>query len=170
MSDPRDPQETLLLLIRAAGNADAVRLASLIHTATGGGVDTFHRRYLVHAWQGQWGVRAGVTAASLERRVNRAVPVLVGVGALMSVGGPDLRVDDVDVLEFLADRVHLAEALDVQAPDSNTLPVGEGTRARAVALVPGAEPGPRPGPPPGELGGVMILSVSAEVVKGTPAQ
>jgi hypothetical protein len=176
----RDPEQILELLISAAGNADAVRLASLVHNATQAGVDTFNRQWLETAWAQRW--RHHLTGPPNRRppaRVARSLPVLIGVTALASIDGPDLKADDLDILQFLADRVYLAESLDVQAPTSNTLPVGEHTRAAAAALVAAAVNAAASGegalqaqgdvlraPAPGDLGGTMTLSVSGEVIKG----
>jgi hypothetical protein len=182
VTEPADPSQTLTQLIQAAGNADAVRLAALAYTAYQSGSDTFTRQYLTDAWTARWRQHLsqpdGRTPA---QRVNRAIPVLTACTALVTVGGPEVKVGDADILQFLADRVYMAEALDRQAPMSNTLPVGEQTRAAAAALVAAGVDAAAAGdgglgvdaardsvPRPGDLGGVMTLTVEAEVIKGTP--
>lgn len=197
MTQP-DPESTLSNLIQAAGNADAVRLASLVHNATvNGQVQTFTRQYLVDAWSARWRRHVAAPAGRRpEQRVNRSLPVLIAVTAVAALDGPNLSVDDPDILQFLADRVYLAEALDVQNPLSNTLPVGEATRAAAAALVAASldvaadgegvlavdaevvdvEPVEDPDTPEGpdtpdgltapDTSGAMTLTVSAEVIKG----
>lgn len=138
MTAPTPEQEQIIaLLISAAGNADAVRLASLVHNATtGGGVQMFTRQYLVDAWTARWRHHAQMPGRYRpEQRVNRSLPVLIGVTAVASVGGPDLKVSNPNVCQFLADRVYMAEVSDAQHPMSNTLPVGPETQAAAVTVV-----------------------------------
>lgn len=181
MTDGPTPEQILASLITAAGNADAVRLASLVHNASVAGVELFNRPLLTSMWSERWRHHVEMPGKKPEQRVNRSVPLLTGCTALASVGGPDLVVLDADILQFLADRVYMAEALDAQAPASNTLPVGEATRAAAAALVsaavdaavPGtgglAAQGARETERQGHgMGGEMTLTVEAEVIKGTP--
>lgn len=147
------------ILLQAAANADAVRLASLVANAADAGVTRFNRPYLTDAWSQRWRHHLRLPGARRpEQRVNRNVPVLIGVDAITSVAGPDFAVSDPDILAFLAGRVYLAESLDVQAPTSNTLPVGEQTRAQAAALLSVREPG--------AANGLGDLTVSATAVRG----
>lgn len=149
MKKERNPEQVLDLLMTAASTADVVRLASLIHTAAATGTQTFTRPLLVELWAARWrhhlSVRAGRRRPEL--RINRALPNLISVGAVTGLQGQKFGVADADRLEFLASRVHTAEALDRQRPTSNTVPVGRAERATAQRLVHGPTADP-PGTPP----------------------
>lgn len=133
----RTPEQILDLAITAAGTADVVRLSSLIHNAVLAAPDiAFTRPVLTDLWSLRWPRHlAGHGSRRPEARVNRSLPNLIAVGVVSGVQGPDMRVLDGALLRFLAERVYMAEALDVQHPLSNTLPVGEVTRAALVELL-----------------------------------
>lgn len=163
-------------LVAAAGNADAVRLAAVVAAMTDAGTEQVTRDLLVTAWSQQWRHHL-YGPRKPAQRVQRSLPVLIGVDAMTSIAGPYLRVRHTDVLHFLADRLYLADALDVQAPTSNTLPVGQSTIEQAAELVDAHRPGHaqmrlsgtaavvRGGRVSGAAGD-MRLSATADVVKG----
>lgn len=136
MNDDRTPEQILDLLIYAAGNADVVRLSALIHDAAAAGAETFTRPVLVDRWSARWTHHLTQPGRYRpEQRVGRSLPTLTGMDALSDLPGPEMRILDPQMVQFLAARVYMAEALDVQHPTSNTLPVGEATRAVCTALV-----------------------------------
>ncbi len=171
MTEPLPTDEPLARLVTALADADGTRLAAIIITETWAGTTVFTRHSLTALWAVRYRQHnTGPASRRPPRRVDRSVPVLQRIPGLSAdADNGDIVVTDMELIEFVAVREHVAVAVERQNPMSNVLPVGTETVAEALALVEARMPPPvdPPDGPPGVVdAGAVRAAASARAPSG----